>query len=56
MRDVVRQDGLGWIFGEGIGAYGQMLCISIILQAMRDDWINEDQKPRYFNILRRLFQ
>ena len=56
MPDIVRQDGLGWIYGEGIGAYGQMLCISIILQAMRDDWINEDQKPRYFNILRRLFQ
>lgn len=56
MPDIVREDGLGWIYGEGIGAYGQMLCISIILQAMRDDWINEDQKPHYFNILRRLFQ
>lgn len=56
MPDIVRQDGLGWIYGEGIGAYGQMLCISIILQAMRDDWIGEEDKPRYFTILRRLFQ
>ncbi len=56
MPDIVRQDGLGWIYGKGIGANGQMLCISVILQAMRDEWISEDQKPLYLNILRRLFQ
>ncbi len=56
MPDIVRQDGLGWIYGRGIGAYGQMHCISIILQGMRDGWISEEKKPLYFDILRRLFQ
>lgn len=56
MPDVVRQDGMGWIYGRGIGAYGQMHCISMILQGLRDGWISEDQKPHYFDILRRLFQ
>lgn len=56
MPDIVRQDGMGWIYGRGIGAYGQMHCISIILQGMRDGWISEEQKPVYFDILRRLFQ
>jgi hypothetical protein len=55
LPDLVRQDGLGWNYGAGIGAYGQMHCISLILQAMRDGWITEDQKPLYFDILRRLF-
>ncbi len=56
LPDLVRQDGLGWIYGRGIGAYGQMHCISLILQCMRDGWISEEQKPLYFDILRRLFQ
>ena len=56
LPDIVRQDGLGWAYGRGIGAYGQMHCISIILQAMRDGWITEEQKPLYQDILRRLFQ
>ena len=55
LPDMVRQDGLGWNYGRGIGAYGQMHCISIIMQAMREGWITEDQKPLYFDILRRLF-
>jgi hypothetical protein len=54
--DTVRLDGLGWVFGEGVGAYGQMHAISLILQAMRDEWIPEDKKPIYLDILRRLFQ
>lgn len=56
MPDMVRSDGLGWIHGRGLGAYGQMHCISLILQAMRDGWITEEKKPVYFDILRRLFQ
>ncbi len=56
MPDLVRQDGLGWCYGENIGAYGQMHCISIILQALRDDWITADKKPVYLDVLRRLFQ
>ena len=54
--DIVRSDGLGWAFGRNIGAYGQMHCISMILQALRDNWISEDKMPEYMDILRRLFQ
>ena len=55
MPDLVRADGLGWAFGRAAGAYGQMHCISLILQGLRDGWIPDDQKPKYFDILRRLF-
>ncbi|OYV48749.1 MAG: hypothetical protein B7X06_00735 [Verrucomicrobia bacterium 21-51-4] len=55
LPDIVRMDGLGWCYGRGIGAYGQMYCISLILQSMRDGWIPEEQKPLYVDILRRLF-
>lgn len=54
--DIVRQDGLGWCYGRGVGAYGQMHLISIVLQAMRDGWIPEDKLPLYKDVLRRLFQ
>jgi hypothetical protein len=54
--DLVRGDGLGWAYGRGIGAYGQMHCISLILQSLRDGWISEDKKPFYLDALRRLFQ
>lgn len=55
MPDLVRADGLGWAFGRAGGAYGQMHPISLILQGLRDGWIPDDQKVRYFDILRRLF-
>ncbi len=55
LPDMVRHDGLGWAYGRAAGAYGQMHCISLLLQAMRDQWIPDDQKPKYFDILRRLF-
>ncbi len=55
MPDLVRQDGLGWAFGRAAGAYGQMHCISLILQGLRDGWIPDDQKVKYYDILRRLF-
>ncbi len=55
MPDLVRADGLGWAYGRAAGAYGQMHCISLILQGMRDGWIPDDQRQRYFDILRRLF-
>jgi hypothetical protein len=54
--ELVRTDGLGWSYGRGIGAYGQMHCISLILQALRDGWIAADRRPGYYDILRRLFQ
>ncbi|HEY0945289.1 MAG TPA: hypothetical protein VGD81_08470, partial [Opitutaceae bacterium] len=55
MPDLVRTDGLGWAFGRAAGAYGQMHCISLILQSLRDGWVADDQKPKYYDILRRLF-
>ncbi len=55
MPDLVRADGLGWAFGRAGGAYGQMHPISLILQGLRDGWIPDDQKVKYFDILRRLF-
>jgi len=56
LPDIVRIDGLGWAYGRGVGAYGQMHCISLILQALRDGWINEPDKPKFVDLLRRLFQ
>lgn len=55
MPDLVRADGLGWAFGRAAGAYGQMHCISLVLQGLRDGWIADDQKAKYFELLRRLF-
>src|SRR5471032_834783 len=55
MPDLVREDGLGWAFGRAAGAYGQMHCVSLILQGMRDGWIVEEQKPKYVDLMRRLF-
>ncbi len=55
MPDLVRADGLGWAFGRAAGAYGQMHCITLVLQGLRDGWIADDQKPKYYDILRRLF-
>jgi len=52
---LVREDGLGWAFGRGIGAYGQMHLISLQLQALRDEWIKEKDIPKIVDNLRRLF-
>ncbi|WOO43382.1 hypothetical protein [Rubellicoccus peritrichatus] len=56
LPDIVRQDGLGWPYGRSIGAYGQMHCISLVMQALRDGWIEEADRPKYLDIMRRLFQ
>jgi len=53
--DLVRQDGTGFAYGRSIGAYGQMHCISLILQALRDDWIAHTQRDLYTDTVRRLF-
>ena len=55
LPDIVRQDGAGWAYGRSIGAYGQMHCISLILQALRDDWITANQRDLYLDTARRLF-
>lgn len=53
--DLVRSDGMGMVYGRSIGAYGQMHCISLILQGLRDGWITNEKKPMYLDALRRLF-
>ena len=55
LPDLVRQDGVGWAYGRSIGAYGQMHCISLILQALRDDWIASNRRDLYLDTVRRLF-
>ncbi len=53
--DMTRHDGLAWAYGRSIGVYGQMHCISLILQALRDGWIKEEKRPLYILTLRKLF-
>ncbi len=53
--DLTRQDGSGFAYGRSIGAYGQMHCISLILQALRDDWVPENQRDLYTDTARKLF-
>lgn len=56
INDIVREDGLGLSYGTfGVGVYGQIYCISMILQALRDGWISEDKKEQYLDILLKLF-
>ena len=53
--DLTRQDGSGFAYGRSIGAYGQMHCISLVLQALRDDWVPGNQRDLYTDTVRRLF-
>ena len=53
--DLARQDGVGWAYGRSLGAYGQMHCITLVLQALRDGWVPLDQRDLYTDTLRRLF-
>ena len=53
--DLTRQDGSCFAFGRSIGTYGQMHCISLILQALRDDWVTGSQRDLYADTVRRLF-
>ena len=55
IMDTVREDGLGWSYGRGIGAYGQMHCITLLLQALRDRWIPVDKEPLARDLVRRLY-
>ena len=50
-----REDGLGWSYGRGIGAYGQMHPISILLQALRDRWVPAERENQARDLVRRLF-
>lgn len=53
--DLTRQDGVAWAYGRSLGAYGQIYCISLILQALRDGWISFDQRDLFIDTVRRLF-
>jgi hypothetical protein len=53
--ETVREDGLGWSYGRGIGAYAQMHCVTLILQALRDRWISSDKEPLARDLIRRLY-
>lgn len=53
--DIARQDGTGWAYGRSLGAYGQMHCISLTLQALRDGWVADNQRDLYVDAVRRLF-
>ena len=55
MPDLARQDGSGFAYGRSLGAYGQMHCISLILQALRDGWVADNQRDLYTDTVRRLF-
>ena len=56
LPDMVRQDGLGWNYGRSVGAYGQIHCISMILQSMLIIGLILKKMPLYLDTLRRLFQ
>ena len=53
--DLTRQDGTAFAYGRSIGAYGQMHCISLALQALRDGWITDAQRDVYTDAVRRMF-
>jgi hypothetical protein len=55
IMDTVREDGLGWSYGRGIGAYGQMHCITLLLQALRDRWVPVDKEAHARDLVRRLY-
>ena len=55
LLETSREDGLGWSHGRGIGAYGQMHPVSVLLQALRDRWVPADKEPQARDLVRRLF-
>jgi hypothetical protein len=54
--DLMREDGTCLVYGDGVGAYAQMYCISTVLQALRDRWIVPEKQSLYVNIVLDLFQ
>ena len=55
LLETAREDGLGWSHGRGIGAYGQLHPVSVLLQALRDRWVPADKEPQARDLVRRLF-
>ncbi|MDR3317580.1 MAG: hypothetical protein LBS71_02110 [Puniceicoccales bacterium] len=54
--DLIREDGTCWVYGDNAGAYAQMYCISVVIQALRDNWIAPDKQSLYVNVVLDLFQ
>jgi len=55
LLETCREDGLGWAHGRGIGAYGQLHPVSVLLQALRDRWVPADKEAQARDLVRRLF-
>ncbi|MGB0344086.1 MAG: hypothetical protein ACPGGJ_01730 [Coraliomargarita sp.] len=53
--DLARQDGTAFAYGRSVGAYGQMHCISLAMQALRDGWVTDNQRDLYTDAVRRMF-
>lgn len=53
--DLCRQDGSAFAYGRSVGAYGQMHCISLAMQALRDGWIADTQRDVFTDAVRRMF-
>lgn len=56
LPDLTREDGTCWVFGNNVGAYAQMYCLSTTLQALRDGWIAPEKQALYVNLVLDLFQ
>ncbi|MDR2735495.1 MAG: hypothetical protein LBB20_01475 [Puniceicoccales bacterium] len=55
LPDLMRCDGMGWSFGPNVGAYTQMHCVNVVIQALHDGWISADKQSSFVLILRSLF-
>lgn len=55
MPEMIRPDGMGWAFGSEIGIYTQISMISLLLQAMRDNWIVPEKLGLHADLFRKLF-
>jgi hypothetical protein len=54
--DLVRDDGTNWAFGSLQGCAGTIYTISFIVRAFDDDWIDDDKRALYADVLRKLLQ
>lgn len=54
--ELIREDGTCWVYGSNVGAYAQMYCISMVIQALRDGWVSPEKQSSYINIVLDLFQ
>ncbi|MDR0351378.1 MAG: hypothetical protein LBH49_01900 [Puniceicoccales bacterium] len=55
LPDLIRCDGVCWSFGSAVGAYTQMYCVNMVMQALRDGWIPQEKQSSSVLMLRSLF-